>query len=195
MYVASSPCYASGWPIPAGLPIAAEIIVALEAWFAHHAIWSQIKPEERPAAGALLASLRRIAQAHEEPGAGERSYAGMLAETLRGYIERADENLIGDGLEQLLADRAAPAWSRLHAYFAMTLLRDRGARAEVAALADPGGAELLRREAHPLLASVSRSSFMNCKKGAHCPGPPSRQSKRCITICRCMNAIPKVNGC
>jgi hypothetical protein len=133
-----------------------NLTVAWEANSAYYAVWQQMKPGQRPSAADLLASLSRIAAAQGEPAwPGEDTYAAKLAETLRGYISLEDEAVIGAGLEKVIADRKSGAWNRLHAYHAMTRLRDQGGRAEkalFAALADPGEDPVLRAEAHALLA-------------------------------------------
>jgi hypothetical protein len=86
---------------------------------------------------------------------GEDTFAAKLVETVRGHISPEDEAVIGTGLEKLIADRKSSAWTRLHAYHAMSMLISQGDRARLAlftALADPGEDPVLRSEAHALLA-------------------------------------------
>ncbi|MFZ2956695.1 MAG: hypothetical protein WA705_07375 [Candidatus Ozemobacteraceae bacterium] len=151
------------------------LTVAVEAHFAHRSIWQKLKPGQLPTALDLLTTLRKIAAAQEAPAAGERSLAAALAETVALFLTPSDLATAAAGLESEIANRQSRAWTRLHAYHALSTLRDQGARADkilFTALADPGEDPVLRAEAHPLLAPRLAQPVYQLQTQGLLPRPP-----------------------
>jgi hypothetical protein len=154
---------------------ARNLAVTVEAWLAHRALWQQLEPGKRPAGPELLSALRKIAASQEAPGAGDRSRAAALAETLAGYLAPADLATVVAGLLSDVADRRLRAWTRLHAYHAWVALSGHDAGADktlFAALADPGEDPALRAEAHPLLAPRLARPVHDLQAKGLLPRPP-----------------------
>ncbi|MBF0547787.1 MAG: hypothetical protein HQM08_25340 [Candidatus Riflebacteria bacterium] len=151
------------------------ITVAVEAHFAHRSIWRQLKPSLRPSSLDLRTSLCNIAEAQEAPAKSERSLAAALAETVTDYLTPTHTETIAAGLKSVIADRKSSAWTRLHAFHALSTLRDQRAKADkmlFTSVADPSEDPVLRTEAHPLLASRLPQQVYDLQTQGLLPRPP-----------------------